>query len=82
MKLQISILPPPQREFWNSMAASVPAYFALYGGTAIALRFGHRPSVDFDFFTDRRFRFEDLSKALPAVAKATVLQRAENTLVA
>lgn len=27
--------------------------FALYGGTAIALRLGHRTSVDFDFFNDR-----------------------------
>ncbi|WP_373321508.1 nucleotidyl transferase AbiEii/AbiGii toxin family protein [Rivihabitans pingtungensis] len=27
--------------------------FVLYGGTAIALRLGHRESVDFDFFSDR-----------------------------
>ncbi len=26
--------------------------FVLYGGTAIALRLAHRPSVDFDFFND------------------------------
>ncbi|MBV5329207.1 MAG: nucleotidyl transferase AbiEii/AbiGii toxin family protein [Chlorobium sp.] len=26
----------------------------LYGGTAIALRLGHRPSVDFDFFLKKR----------------------------
>jgi len=26
----------------------------LYGGTAIALRCGHRASIDFDFFTDQQ----------------------------
>ncbi|MDF1482816.1 nucleotidyl transferase AbiEii/AbiGii toxin family protein [Extensimonas sp. H3M7-6] len=29
--------------------------FALYGGTAIALRLGHRQSVDFDFFQPRHW---------------------------
>jgi hypothetical protein len=27
--------------------------FVLYGGAAIALRLGHRQSVDFDFFSSR-----------------------------
>ena len=30
--------------------AQTPDNFTLYGGTAIALRLGHRQSVDFDFF--------------------------------
>jgi predicted nucleotidyltransferase component of viral defense system len=29
--------------------------FALAGGTSLALRFGHRQSVDLDFFTERGF---------------------------
>lgn len=33
------------------MAPATHAGFTLYGGTAIALRLGHRPSVDFDFFS-------------------------------
>jgi len=31
--------------------AGVPPHFILYGGTALALRLGHRESVDFDFFS-------------------------------
>ncbi len=82
MNPRTDILPQPQREFWETIARAVPRYFVLYGGTAIALRFGHRQSIDFDFFTDRRFEFDDLSRAMPAIAKAAVLQRSENTLVA
>jgi hypothetical protein len=29
---------------------NVPEQYVLYGGTAVALRYGHRNSVDFDFF--------------------------------
>ena len=29
--------------------------FYLVGGTALALRYGHRISVDLDFFTDKEF---------------------------
>lgn len=32
----------------------VPEYYVLYGGTTVALRYGHRESMDFDFFTDRQ----------------------------
>jgi len=46
---KIDILPPAQRNFWEE-APSIPASFVLYGGTAIALRLGHRSSEDFDFF--------------------------------
>ncbi len=34
---------------WTELHA-VPSGFVLYGGTALALRLGHRVSVDFDFF--------------------------------
>lgn len=37
----------------------------LYGGTAIALRLGHRVCVDFDFFHERRIAREWLQGALP-----------------
>jgi hypothetical protein len=38
--------------------------FALAGGTSLALRFGHRISVDLDFFTHERFDNEALTAAL------------------
>ncbi len=38
--------------------------FSLVGGTALALRFGHRRSIDFDFFTPESFDVEALADTL------------------
>jgi hypothetical protein len=38
--------------------------FALAGGTSLALRFGHRVSVDLDFFTSGDFDPEKLAASL------------------
>jgi hypothetical protein len=40
------------------------ASFALVGGTALALRFGHRQSVDIDLFSPAFFENEALANAL------------------
>ncbi|MDR2442417.1 MAG: nucleotidyl transferase AbiEii/AbiGii toxin family protein [Deltaproteobacteria bacterium] len=45
------ILPKAQQIIWPYLE-QVPSDFVLYGGTAVALRFGHRTSVDFDFFSN------------------------------
>ncbi len=47
---RLDILPAPQRRLWTELH-EVPRNFVLYGGTAIALRLGHRQSIDFDFFS-------------------------------
>jgi hypothetical protein len=47
----LAMLPPPQRRLWPELA-STPEMFTLYRGTALALRLGHRASVDFDFFSN------------------------------
>jgi len=52
----------------------------LYGGTAIALRIGHRASADFDFFTDKPLDKEALRAALPFIGGAAVLQDQADTL--
>ncbi|WP_443747297.1 nucleotidyl transferase AbiEii/AbiGii toxin family protein [Asticcacaulis solisilvae] len=44
------ILPEAQRQLRPYLAEVTRQGFVLYGGTAIALRLGHRVSVDFDFF--------------------------------
>jgi hypothetical protein len=49
--------------------------FVLYGGTAIALRLGHRPSIDFDFFTDRTVNKGELYKAFPFLHRSTFFKR-------
>jgi hypothetical protein len=46
---RLDMLPKPQQNLWPELAQT-PRDFALYGGTAIALRLGHRQSVDCDFF--------------------------------
>lgn len=53
MKLQLEILPKPQREIYPHLKAIKNLDFTLFGGTAIALQLGHRESIDFDFFTDK-----------------------------
>ena len=45
------ILPEAQKALWPSLAPLKALGFVLYGGTAVALYFGHRSSVDFDFFS-------------------------------
>lgn len=47
----LDILPADQRALWDrKLQAGFPGW-VLYGGTALALRLGHRTSVDFDFFS-------------------------------
>ena len=46
--------------------------FALGGGTSLALRFGHRLSVDLDYFTTEEFEPQGLFEALELEA-ATIL---------
>ncbi|MEO5715113.1 MAG: nucleotidyl transferase AbiEii/AbiGii toxin family protein [Luteolibacter sp.] len=53
--------------------------FALGGGTSLALRFGHRLSVDLDFFTTGGFSTEEVFEKLELHA-ATVTGRAVNSL--
>jgi hypothetical protein len=75
-----AILPSAQQLLWPQLCASVSLGFVLYGGTAIALRFGHRLSVDFDFFTERTLDREALQAAFPFLSQAVVLQDERNTL--
>lgn len=61
---RMEILPPAQQRLWPELQPAAELGFALYGGTAIALRLGHRASVDFDFFPKNRLivlRFEPFS---------------------
>ena len=54
----------------------------LYGGTALALRLGHRQSEDFDLFADAPVNPEELLATLPFLKGATVRQKAPDTLTA
>jgi hypothetical protein len=78
---RLDILPPAQRALWPELDAT-PEHFTLYGGTALALalRLGHRSSVDFDFFSDTAFDPDALARAVPYLAGAERVQVAAHTL--
>lgn len=75
---RMEILPAEQQRLWPMLAPARDLGFVLYGGTAIALRLGHRTSVDFDFFTDNPLDRAAIEAALPFVAQSLVLQDQAN----
>ena len=79
MSPKLSVLPEAQRQLWLELA-QVPKHFVLYGGTAVALHYGHRCSVDFDFFTSEPVNPDELMRALPLLRGAKPVQVAANTL--
>jgi hypothetical protein len=76
----LEILPEPQLLLWPKLRPIADLGFVLYGGTAIALRLGHRASVDFDFFTERALDWPGLEGRLPFLRTAQVLQESPHTL--
>jgi hypothetical protein len=76
---RLEILPPAQRALWEELGTT-PEYFTLYGGTALALRLGHRTSVDFDFFSNQNFEPDRLAASIPYLRNAERLQVDKNTL--
>lgn len=73
MEPRVDLLPSAQRSLWPRLKA-VPADFMLYGGTALALRLGHRESVDFDFFSDRSFTPAELQAEIPLLSSIALAQ--------
>jgi hypothetical protein len=77
----LQILPPAQRRLWDELGHT-PREFVLYGGTALALRLGHRHSQDFDFFSNKAFAPDVLRKTIPYLQGAELSQFETNTLTA
>jgi nucleotidyltransferase AbiEii toxin of type IV toxin-antitoxin system len=76
---RLDILPVPQQRLWPELSQT-PDHFILYGGTAIALRLGHRQSVDFDFFSPERFEPNTLLENVSYLKGAEVRQSSANNL--
>src|SRR5215471_21868070 len=76
---RLDILPLPQRTLWRELDAT-PDHFTLYGGTALALRLGHRQSLDFDFFSRESFDPAALAREIPYLAEAEQVQVVSHTL--
>jgi|SRR5665213_146115 len=76
---KLNILPASQRALWKELKAT-PKHFVLYGGTALALRLGHRISEDFDFFTNANFEPQELAEQILYLRDGNVTLLRENTL--
>lgn len=75
----LGALATPQRTLWQELREA-PVGFVLYGGTALALRLGHRQSQDFDFFSTATFEARELRPEVRFLRGAKVMQEATNTL--
>lgn len=75
----LDILPAAQCALWPELGGT-PEHFTLYGGTALALRLGHRASVDFDFFSNASFDPDDVARSIPYIRDAERVQVGPNTL--
>ncbi|MFM2449417.1 MAG: hypothetical protein RIS44_1867 [Pseudomonadota bacterium] len=75
----MDILPPAQKRLWPHLRNAAHLGFTLYGGTAIALRLGHRHSVDFDFFSEQPLDREAIKAALPFIPQSTTRKDERNT---
>jgi hypothetical protein len=78
----LEILPTAQRLLWPTLHPAPQLGFVLYGGTAIALRLGHRSSIDYDFFTDQPLNRHALYAAFPFLHRSTLLQDMPDALTA
>jgi hypothetical protein len=75
------ILPKAQQELWPLLSPAAGLSFVLYGGTAVALHFGHRVSVDFDFFRSDPLDKDELKASFAFMGDATTIQEGVNTLI-
>jgi hypothetical protein len=78
----LSILPESQRKLWQDLSSCKDLGFVLYGGTAVSLYFGHRISVDYDFFSDIELdskQEEKMLASLPFLEKSEIIQNDLNT---
>ncbi len=71
---RLEVLPPAQRALWPALRGIAALGMALYGGTAVALRLGHRASVDFDFFGEQPLDRDAIRQHVPFMARSTALQ--------
>ena len=75
------ILPPAQAALWPALASIAALGFTLYGGTAIALRLGHRVSEDFDLFSAAPLDSDAVRRACPFIADRPVLREDADSFI-
>jgi hypothetical protein len=81
--MYLDILDPKQRDLIPLMSQFAPVFY-LVGGTALALQFGHRRSLDFDLFSDHPFENQPIRNRLKkqfAIEQTIVDQTDEITVL-
>ena len=80
-KPHLEVLPEAQKVIWTKLGWTKTNGFVVYGGTAIALRCGHRASIDFDFFADKQLNHQTIHQELRKSGIVyQVVQDEKNTL--
>lgn len=75
-----TLAPDTERVLRTLAGSPLLADFYLAGGTALALQFGHRLSVDLDFFSQKDFTLADAKKALVSLGAYTLENEEPGTL--
>lgn len=76
----IAILPGPTRQTWRRIVPILPSAAYLMGGTALAVRLGHRQSLDLDFFLEAAVDLAALAEQLGLLAPTVVQMLSDDTL--
>ncbi len=81
MHCHLEILAESQQYLWNKFSEANFKDFVLYGGTALALRLGHRRSIDFDFFSSASVTQEKIHSSWSFMDQANlrIIQQELNT---
>jgi hypothetical protein len=68
------------RSVFESLDKTIFENFYMAGGTALALQFGHRKSIDLDFFSDQKFDTNKILEKLQKQGKVKIVLQEEKTL--
>ncbi|MGM0498037.1 MAG: nucleotidyl transferase AbiEii/AbiGii toxin family protein [Bacteroidota bacterium] len=80
-KIDITILPEEQQRIFSFLKENEwIREFYLAGGTALALQYKHRESVDFDFFSGKNFTNDQVLPHLKQIGNTEILSEEKNTL--
>lgn len=79
--MHLKVLQKRARRLLEPLAEALrQSHFVLAGGTGLALQYGHRISVDFDFFSTADFSTAELLSTLSTVGKIQILTQDKHTL--
>jgi len=80
--MYLNTLAPKTKKLLDKLSADkkLLADFRLAGGTALALQYGHRQSIDLDWFTEKHFNTKAVIKQLSKIGKFELLNEEADTI--